>query len=382
MSLGESLKKSLGLEKFKYILVTRALITTYKVYLVFIDSRHPNSPLTTGMVLRKPMPSMLFTYPFKDQPILTPLFNIEDFNATPTLSMFFVIDISGNYGNPSMRDRFDESVVNEDFLLNYPEYKKIIIAIRDNYKTLSKEELINKLVKQFNYSYKDMEGIYNDALSKPKQLDKIKEDYNYIFIKGISKILEGLTIPDLKANAVSDRNKDFLAQRRKEGQSGSYLQWNKIKWNEAEDIVILEWKVVPSFDKLVTNFEPDGEETRKKMYTVRILFENVSKYIGTKKGFELFTPKEQGELTLGMLDNAECKLYSSDPSFLFQSSWEYLDDAGAAIYPLPTPRGKGIWAARHGNTAIEGLHLTKHTLEILQYIKNSYQIITKELGGR
>ena len=366
---GMILKQQLGLEKFKYVVCSRVLETTYRLYLVFIDSRWPNTPLMSGRILRKPMPSMLFTYPFKRQPMTTPIFNIEDFNGSLNQSLFFVIDISGNFGDSSLRTKFNES-----FNLDYNQYKKLLLSIRDNYKIMSKKDLINKLVKDFGYSFKDIENFYDNAISKPNQLDKIKEN-NFIFCKGISSLLEGLTISDLKKNAISSLNKKYLGIRRKEGESGSELVG--IEWDINIDALTLEWRITPTYEPRVLNYSEDGAAFNSDHYTARIQFENVSKYLGDKETFKSFTPKDQGKLVLEMLNNGEVRLYSSDPSFLFQSSWEFLDEVGAAMYPLPSKKGKDIWANRHTGTSIQGLHLTKHLSEILSIIVQNYSDIAK-----
>jgi hypothetical protein len=95
---GEILKERLGLSHLKYVELSRVLISTYKVYLVFYDSRKPNFPITTKRALKSDHIGMLYQYPFEDEPMVLPLIHLHEFNGPLHPAMFFVVDLSGEYG--------------------------------------------------------------------------------------------------------------------------------------------------------------------------------------------------------------------------------------------------------------------------------------------
>ena len=315
---GVILKSKLGLDSCKYVLLARCLATSsMRTYMIFFDSRNPNTPLSTGYILRTPMASMIYTNPFEHKPAIIAPMPIEEYNGDLN-AVFFVIDIAGIFANDNIRTRVIESKLNEFEYFKYPTQKEI------------------------------------DA----------NTDLN-----------ESLSFSDLKQNAVSDLNKKFLAQRKKEGNSGSKLQ--SVTWNESNDTIGIVFFVNPTYDKEVKNYSPTGSEYIDNKYTVEIEFQNVSNYLGDRETFNSFTPKEQGDLILSFLDNCEVKLWSSDPSWIFQGSFEAMDDLDASIFPLWSPKGKDIWNARHGLEP----HITKHTYEIAQVLKANYQDIARQLRG-
>lgn len=98
LTSGQLLKQRLGLSKLKYVMISRVLISTYRVYLVFYDSRKPNFPITTQRALKSEHISMIYQYPFEEAPMVLPLINLDDFNGPLYPAMFFVTDMSGEYG--------------------------------------------------------------------------------------------------------------------------------------------------------------------------------------------------------------------------------------------------------------------------------------------
>jgi hypothetical protein len=96
---GKQLKSKLGLSHMKYVEISRVLISTYKVYLVFYDSRRPNFPITTQRALKSGHIAMLYQYPFEDSPTVLPLMHLDDFNGPLHPAMFFVVDMAGDKGD-------------------------------------------------------------------------------------------------------------------------------------------------------------------------------------------------------------------------------------------------------------------------------------------
>lgn len=107
---GTKLKKRLGLEKFRQVKITRALISTFKTYLVFYNSRRPNFPITQRNALVGYMPSQILIAPFEKRPTYTPLMDIEDFNGSLRPAFVFVVDMAGQFSKSKELDHFPESV--------------------------------------------------------------------------------------------------------------------------------------------------------------------------------------------------------------------------------------------------------------------------------
>jgi hypothetical protein len=396
---GIILKQKLGLDAVKYVLLARCLATSaMRTYLIFFDSRNPNTPLSTGYILRTPMASMIYTEPFNNKPAIIAPMPIEEYNGDLN-AVFFVIDIAGIFANTGIRTRVIESKLNESITISDKQEDDIknfldIQGQKGNYDQndyilgmYNGMELVSSVVDKREPNYKE-NFVYVDSL-KLLENRTCSAVYGYGFeyfkyptqkeIRDNSDLEEALSLSDLKQNAVSDLNKKFFAQRKKYGNPGSKLQ--SVTWNESNDTIGLTFFVNPTYDKNVTNYSPEGAEYKDNKYICEIEFQNVSNYLGDKDTFNSFTPKEQGALVLSFLDSCSCKLYSSDPSFLYQSSWEYLDQVDASLFPYKGPKGKDIWAARHTGTEIEGLHITKHIEEVISIIKANYQEIAKQLRG-
>lgn len=121
-------------------------------------------------------------------------------------------------------------------------------------------------------------------------------------------------------------------------------------------------------------------------YHVIVQFQDIMKAeqaSGLKwKQFLKYKPQEQQRLIQATINTCDVKLYSDDPSYQFQGSWESLTKAGAALYPYRGPAGKGVWKARH--QASGGLHtdfhVTKHIAQISEQIGNDWQAIVQQIN--
>lgn len=99
MTTGQAIKQKLGLEKLKYVSITRVLLTAYKVYFIVYDSLRPAHPVTSHRFFHGYMPSSMAAYPFTERPKFTPLLDLDEFNGTLRSAMFFTIDLAGQYAN-------------------------------------------------------------------------------------------------------------------------------------------------------------------------------------------------------------------------------------------------------------------------------------------
>lgn len=110
MKTGMKVLKGLGLEKFPNVEVARVLVSTFKIYVVFYDSKMRTRPITNTEVRRMQyfLPGMQF--PFKDKPSLLPLISLRDFNGPLRQAMFFVVDLAGKYSDGRHLDKKFESI--------------------------------------------------------------------------------------------------------------------------------------------------------------------------------------------------------------------------------------------------------------------------------
>jgi len=98
---GEILKLNLGLEKFKYVKIARALISSYKILFVWYDSRRPNVPLTTHRIRKFPWTTMIFSgtdifHNTKDGTTFAPPVPISEFNGMIRGALIITVDMIGN----------------------------------------------------------------------------------------------------------------------------------------------------------------------------------------------------------------------------------------------------------------------------------------------
>ena len=99
MTTGEQLKKTLNLEKFKYVYIKSLFGKSQKTYIIYYDSYMKNSKILNSEIKRSDSLQILkvskdkvsrykFTYPVL----------IEKFNARlSNQDVYFVVDIAGDY---------------------------------------------------------------------------------------------------------------------------------------------------------------------------------------------------------------------------------------------------------------------------------------------
>ena len=334
INTGVTLKTQLGLNKFKFVKIARVHLTSQKMLFVWYDSRRPDIPITSHKIRQHPYTAMLYhgtnlLHGELKRPSMTPPVPIESYNGTLLGALIFTIDIIGKTWIPS---------------------------------------------KVFT---KQAESTQNSDLS-----------VYAIAAKNLEALQEAFTLPDYKANAESPLNKKFFKIRQKEGNTGSYL--TNVIWNNNNDTVTIQFKTKPTYigrknnpyfkgvQKRVQVLTPTVVEKTSRYYKIYVQFVGVKEYLGTRKTFQSFSPKEQGQLILNMIEHCPAKLWENDMSFYWQGAFEDLAQVDASIYPFVGTPGKGIWNARHGSD----IHLTKHFVEVLQIIKPNYQDIAKMLSGR
>ncbi len=126
-------------------------------------------------------------------------------------------------------------------------------------------------------------------------------------------------------------------------------------------------------------------------YSVILRFYHVSQFCDFKN-FEKMTPQEQAQALTQILESAECRVHSDDPSFFYQGCWEDLSKIHMNIYQFPAAyAGKGIWTRKHAVRNGQPLsptdpryyfHVTKHIAQIAKDRADLVQPIMNAIKGR
>lgn len=114
-------------------------------------------------------------------------------------------------------------------------------------------------------------------------------------------------------------------------------------------------------------------------YTVAVRCYKISEIISLQEWRGLTLPDKTAVIEL-LLESSDCKVYSDDPSFYYQGVWEDLYKKNLSIFKFPGPAGDGIWSAKHGDTQIAGVHVTKHIAQLANEIYGYAETIAAQLS--
>jgi len=193
MKTGEILKSRLGLSHLKYVYISRVIGTAYRTSIIFYDSRRPNVPITTHRALKGDHTAGLFLYPFQKEPTYLPLIPLDDYAGPLHPAMFFVVDLSGEYGKsrnkvdlkrestekklrPHYFGSFKEFVTFND--LNSP---SVISAVTQRSRTERNRELSpeNMLAKLVDINIDTVEDHVTFVFKTPATTPVYPDDYDY-----------------------------------------------------------------------------------------------------------------------------------------------------------------------------------------------------------
>lgn len=114
-------------------------------------------------------------------------------------------------------------------------------------------------------------------------------------------------------------------------------------------------------------------------YTVAVRCYKISEIISLSEWRNLTLPDKTAVIEL-LLESSDCKVYSDDPSFYYQGAWEDLYKKNLSIFKFPGPAGDGIWSAKHGDTQIDGVHVTKHIAQLASEIYSYAETIAAQVS--
>jgi hypothetical protein len=194
------------------------------------------------------------------------------------------------------------------------------------------------------------------------------------------RMLNEFSIPDWLKNGISDRNREFYDERKKNHNVSEFF---RSTYNKKKGTITLYFKITPTFaggKETVKLTTINGGWREGKYYTLQVQFVDVNSLIDPNEWMSL-SKKERIEIIHDIIDGMDVRYHSNDASFLWQGAWKRLGDIDSSIHKFPEKPDKGIWGARHGN---QDIYLTKHFLNTLPTLKfNADRIadsITRELS--
>ncbi|MBD3216527.1 MAG: hypothetical protein GF311_28190 [Candidatus Lokiarchaeota archaeon] len=181
MTKGEKLKVELGLSKFKYVKISRALITSRPVYLIFFDSFRPNVPIVNYNIENFPHTFRIYLGQdgFDKMPVMTPPLDIEDFNSSKSSGIFCLIDIAGQkYINKKLtKDIKYESVILKDLAKNQGMSDFTLEFRKKRNKVGQRENLVAKLTNvEINKPDNSVTFTWETPPTKNEEKPKMKVD--------------------------------------------------------------------------------------------------------------------------------------------------------------------------------------------------------------
>lgn len=230
---------------------------------------------------------------------------------------------------------------------------------------------------------------YNFNARAIHHIDKIDDSYSNKSERSLisliqkfreRRMLNEFSIPDWLKNGISDRNKKFYDERKKNYNVSEFL---RSTYNRKKSTITLYFRITPTFSggkKTVKLTKKNGDWREGKYYTLQVQFVDVNSLISPKEWMNL-SKKYRIEIVHDIIDGMDVRYHSNDASFLWQGTWKRLWGIDSSIHKFPDKPDKGIWGARHGN---QDIYLTKHFLNTLPTLKfNADRIadsITKELS--
>lgn len=161
-------------------------------------------------------------------------------------------------------------------------------------------------------------------------------------------------IDELIQNGVSSLTWEFYDQR---------IRYGNTKVNVASSIYNVKDKYYEVW------FKVDSTKNENIKYDVILRWYNVDKYFTDDPSKVRYSVVEK--MLRDIIHKCDVRMYSSDPSFQLQGTWEGLAKNDLSIFKYNGPKGDGIWDSRHMNSGglnNKNIHLTKHLAQIISQI--------------
>lgn len=178
-------------------------------------------------------------------------------------------------------------------------------------------------------------------------------------------LLSETRIDELAKNSVSNLTWDYLDDRYRNGNS---------------KITVMSSVYHTGSDFYEVSFKATATHKSRKKYTLILRFYKVGEYITDDPSKCRYSKLES--ILRNVVHKCDVKMYSNDPSFLYQGTFEGLAKNDLSIFKFPGPKGDHVWDNRHsgsGGLINREIHLTKHLAQVASnidtYIPKMAQLI-------
>lgn len=197
-------------------------------------------------------------------------------------------------------------------------------------------------------------------------------------LNGRHLILQETTLPELENGAIATITQNTLTNRYSNEYSYS-----------VDDVQITGNDLLVTFMVLSTGKDGNAiyagyTNSPAGQYSIQIQFLNAASAMGIASLDQIAgQPLETiTNYVQTMLNNADVKLYSDDPSFYYQGFWEDLAKVDMSIYDFPGPKGQDKWHniyANSGGLKNDNIRVTKHIAQLVKERGNYAESIAQYL---
>lgn len=327
MTSGEEIKQKLGLNKFKYVSMSRIVVGVHPTYVVYYNSLHPQLPILWNKVKREPFPVMVYRgsdIASNKKPRMLPLVDIEDFDGTYSHYVFVAVDLASSWRIDSRMYENTNKFTNKFTCYTFDDNKNVI-----------SEEVFLSDLKKFGMS----------ALTQAfrKERNKLGKSENKT-----AKLINCMIVnKDVMFNFLTESTFD-----NKEKFPKKYTQTKEVDPN--------------------SNFKL--KQNRSKTYLLQIGIVDFMDWLDTYPDKKEVTTKDLKEI----LNISAIKVWSSDPSFHWQGMNYNMSQLDGSLHP--TNIKPKVWNIRHGGDT--EMFLSKHLGGLLNQISFFINPITSMLNKK
>lgn len=319
MTTGQHLRKVLGLTNIPNARINRIAVSSVKTLVVWYDSNRSQMPITFYRIRRDPFAVMFFKgadlyHGKRQRAFMTPPVDLDDYNGNLINAVVITVDLSGSYKVNARMYNIDESI-------NRSLYKiyslKEFVTISD----LQKSDVVSSTTRKFRKRRNKVMGTEN-TIAKPSDV-KIDEDSNSVTFHFV--------VP-----ATQD-----------------YPEDHKFK-KDTKDFKLIDNPI--------------------EIYDLYFQFLDFFDWFeAAKVGKEKIEPKDMKEL----IEVSNVKVWSTSPSFHWQSHNYLLSQLDGSIYPTDIAPKK--WDKIHGDYALLDKHLYGVVNQFSFFINPLASMLTLEL---
>lgn len=334
MSSGLELKKSLGLDDFKYVKINRAVVSSYKILFVWFDSWRKHMPITNYRIKNFPWVAHIFSgvnlmYNRNKQTVFTPPMPIEEYAGDYKHALIIPVNIAG--------DRF---IKKSDFTKKFESAEKqpSLQHILNPFKKTPIIQGVNILEFVSLYDLADKGNVSGFTMTWRKDRSRVMGQENTV-----AKLVDC-----------------FISEGDKSVTFAFLTEATELGSKEPNENINSNYRFYDT-DKMEVN--PDNfnlKRNRSKTYEIQIKILDFFDWLDVFEGEEV-GPKQMKEI----LEVSNVQVFSTSPSFHWQGMNYNMSQLDASIYP--TSISNDVWGPRHGDKS--GYFLDKHLYGLLRQIK-------------